>query len=92
MHKQKNLSKNPTTSNFHVKIITDSGIIVVRLYDSTPRDRHNFVKLVEEYFYDSLLFLRVIPNFMIQGGDPTSKNAPLGILLGNGGNSIPPVL
>ena len=76
-------------SNFHIKIITDSGIIIVKLCDSTPIYRDNFIKLVQQGFYDSLLFHRVIPNFMIQGGDPTSKNAPAGMLLGNGGDSMP---
>ena len=68
-----------------VNIETDSGTIVVRLYDSTPLHRDNFVKLVKEGFYDGLLFHRVIENFMIQGGDPKSKNAAPGIPLGEGG-------
>ena len=72
----------------HIRIITDSGIIIVKLYDSTPNHRDNFVKLVQQGFYDSLLFHRVIPNFMIQGGDPTSKNAQPGMQLGNGGDTM----
>jgi cyclophilin family peptidyl-prolyl cis-trans isomerase len=68
-----------------IKLTTDSGVIVLRLYDSTPLHRDNFVKLVEAHFYDSLLFHRVIKDFMIQGGDPLSKNAPPGEMLGNGG-------
>jgi cyclophilin family peptidyl-prolyl cis-trans isomerase len=68
-----------------VKITTDSGIVVIRLYDKTPLHRDNFIKLVKEGFYDSLLFHRVIKDFMIQGGDPASKNAAPGIQLGNGG-------
>ena len=68
-----------------VKIETDSGTIVVRLYDSTPLHRDNFVKLVKEGFYDGLLFHRVIENFMIQGGDPKSKDAAPGVPLGEGG-------
>ena len=71
-----------------VKITTDSGVIVVRLYDSTPLHRDNFVKLVKEHFYDSLMFHRVIPQFMIQGGDPNSKNAEMGAILGNGGDNM----
>jgi cyclophilin family peptidyl-prolyl cis-trans isomerase len=68
-----------------VEITTTFGIIVVKLYDSTPLHRDNFIKLVKEKFYDSLLFHRVIDGFMIQGGDPTSKNAPLDtVQLGNG--------
>lgn len=57
----------------------------VKLYNETPKHRDNFVKLVEEGFYDSLLFHRVIDKFMIQGGDPESKNAPADKRLGNGG-------
>ena len=68
-----------------VKIETDSGTMVVRLYDSTPLHRDNFVKLIKENFYDGLLFHRVVENFMIQGGDPKSKNAAPGIPLGEGG-------
>lgn len=74
--------------NFSVKISTDSGVIVIKLSDSTPLHRDNFVKLVKQGFYDSLLFHRVIPQFMIQGGDPTSKNAPAGTMLGNGGGDM----
>jgi len=71
-----------------IKLTTDSGIIVIRLYDSTPLHRDNFVKLVDAHFYDSLLFHRVIANFMIQGGDPLSKNAEPGIMLGSGGGDM----
>lgn len=71
-----------------VKITTDSGVIIVRLYDSTPLHRDNFVKLVQEGFYDSLMFHRVIAEFMIQGGDPESKNAKPGVMLGNGGDNM----
>jgi cyclophilin family peptidyl-prolyl cis-trans isomerase len=74
-----------------IKITTDSGVIVVRLYDKTPLHRDNFIKLVTEHFYDSLLFHRIIQNFMIQGGDPQSKNAEPGMQLGSGdiGYTIP---
>ncbi len=61
-----------------IKLTTDSGVIVMRLYDKTPLHRDNFIKLVNEHFFDSLLFHRVIQDFMIQGGDPQSKNAPAG--------------
>lgn len=71
-----------------IKITTDSGVIVVRLYDSTPLHRNNFIRLVKEGFYDSLLFHRVIPEFMIQGGDPTGKYAAAGTLIGNGGSNM----
>ena len=61
------------------------GDIVVRLYDETPIHRDNFVKLVKEGYYDGTLFHRVIKDFMIQGGDPDSKDAPIGKMLGVGG-------
>jgi peptidyl-prolyl cis-trans isomerase B (cyclophilin B) len=77
-----NTKKDQTTK---VKIETDSGTIVVKLYNETPLHRDNFIKLVQEHFYDGLLFHRVIKNFMIQGGDPDSKNAQPGVVLGEGG-------
>jgi len=67
-----------------VEITTDFGKMVVKLYDSTPLHRDNFVKLVKQGFYDSLLFHRVMQGFMIQGGDPESKHADSGALLGGG--------
>lgn len=66
------------------EIITDSGTITLLLYDKTPQHRDNFIKLVRNNFYDSLLFHRVVSNFMIQGGDPESKYAKPGALLGEG--------
>lgn len=70
-----------------VLLQTTMGDITIRLSDSTPLHRDNFLKLVKVGFYDSLLFHRVIKDFMIQGGDPNSKNAPAGQQLGNGGPS-----
>ena len=58
------------------------GDIVVRLYDETPIHRDNFLKLAKEGYYDGTLFHRVIKDFMIQGGDPDSKGAPAGKMLG----------
>ncbi len=74
-----------------VLISTAMGDMVVKLYNSTPQHRDNFLKLVNEKFYDSLLFHRVISGFMIQGGDPQSKNAAPGVMLGMGdvGYTIP---
>jgi peptidyl-prolyl cis-trans isomerase B (cyclophilin B) len=83
--------KQPSVLNDHsirILISTDSGEMIVKLYDSTPLHRDNFAKLVKEGFYDSLLFHRIIPQFMIQGGDPTSKYAPSGTILGNGGDDL----
>lgn len=69
---------------YFVQITTDFGTMKVKLYNETPLHRDNFVKLVSEGFYDSLLFHRVIKGFMIQGGDPQSKNAAAGQMLGSG--------
>ncbi|PIP53637.1 MAG: peptidylprolyl isomerase [Bacteroidetes bacterium CG23_combo_of_CG06-09_8_20_14_all_32_9] len=66
-------------------INTKYGDIKIKLYNKTPLHRDNFVKLVFENFYNNLLFHRVIKDFMIQGGDPDSKNAAPGVMLGNGG-------
>lgn len=68
-----------------VEIRTTLGVLVVELYNETPRHRDNFLTLVKSGFYDSLLFHRVIPGFMVQGGDPGSKQAPVGTPLGSGG-------
>ena len=73
-----------TPENVRVRMSTTEGVIELRLYDDTPAHRDNFVKLVKEQRYDSLLFHRVIENFMIQGGDPSSKYAAPGALLGEG--------
>ena len=77
--------------NTYVKFSTDSGSCIVRLYNETPLHRDNFIKLSEQHFFDSLMFHRVIKNFMIQGGDPDSKRAASGIQLGEGdvGYTVP---
>lgn len=84
----KPVAKKPTVParipGVRVKITTEFGDMVLRLYDKTPQHRDNFVKLIKQKFYDSLLFHRVIPDFMIQGGDPNSKNAVPGGMLGMG--------
>lgn len=67
-----------------VLIKTEFGEIKVKLFEETPQHKNNFVKLVNEGFYNDLLFHRVIKNFMIQGGDPDSKNAEPGKRLGGG--------
>jgi cyclophilin family peptidyl-prolyl cis-trans isomerase len=68
-----------------VELVTTEGIIILRLSDSTPMHRDNFLRLVKSHYYDSILFHRVIQHFMIQGGDPNSKHAPPGQPLGSGG-------
>ena len=68
-----------------IEIQTSYGNMTVKLYDETPLHRDNFIKLAEEGFYDGLLFHRVINGFMVQGGDPQSRNAASGMPLGSGG-------
>ena len=82
---QSTKNKNMNTTTPMVRISTNLGDIVVRLYDETPEHRDNFLKLAREGYYDSTLFHRVIKDFMIQGGDPDSKGAPAGQQLGSGG-------
>lgn len=65
-----------------VLLETTEGNILLTLYDDTPKHRDSFLRLVDEHFYDSLLFHRVIKNFMIQAGDPTSRHAESGKTLG----------
>ena len=74
-----------------LKIETTAGDIIVKLYNETPKHRDNFIKLAEEGTYEGTLFHRVIKDFMIQAGDPESKNAPKGKMLGAGdvGYTIP---
>ena len=76
----------------YVLLITSKGDMVVKLFNETPLHRDNFINKVKEGFYDSLLFHRVINNFMIQGGDPNSKYAKPDQSLGSGsakGDRIP---
>ncbi|TVQ92650.1 MAG: peptidylprolyl isomerase [Bacteroidetes bacterium] len=68
-----------------VLIQTELGDIIIELFNETPLHRDNFLKLAEEGFYDGTLFHRVIRDFMIQGGDPDSKDAQPGVQLGTGG-------
>jgi cyclophilin family peptidyl-prolyl cis-trans isomerase len=74
--------------NQYVRVKTSYGDCIIRLYNETPKHRDNFIKLVKKGFYNGTLFHRVIQNFMIQGGDPDSKDpakAKPGEELGNGG-------
>jgi len=70
--------------NYYVRIKTSYGSCIIRLYNEAPKHRDNFIKLAKQGFYNGTLFHRVIQNFMIQGGDPDSKNAKPGAELGNG--------
>jgi cyclophilin family peptidyl-prolyl cis-trans isomerase len=70
-----------------VEIETDFGTMTAEFYNATPKHRDNFIKLADEGYYNDLLFHRVIGSFMIQGGDPDSRNAPAGKALGMGGPS-----
>ncbi|MBP5527816.1 MAG: peptidylprolyl isomerase [Bacteroidales bacterium] len=74
-----------------VEMVTTEGRMVFVLFNDTPQHRDNFLKLVNEHTYDSLLFHRVIKNFMIQGGDPQSRHARPGQMLGDGtlGYTVP---
>jgi cyclophilin family peptidyl-prolyl cis-trans isomerase len=77
--------------NQYVRIKTSYGQCIIRLYNETPQHRDNFIKLTKKGFYNGTLFHRVIQNFMIQGGDPDSKNAKPGAALGEGdvGYTVP---
>ncbi len=79
------LPEPANSEEIKLMIVTDLGTIKLKLYNETPVHRDNFVKLIKDHYFDSLMFHRVIQNFMIQGGDPDSKNAPPSIELGNGG-------
>lgn len=74
-----------------IKIETEFGVIKLKLYNETPLHRDNFIKLINNGVFTDLLFHRVIKNFMIQGGDPTSRNAKPGDLIGTGdlGYTVP---
>ena len=78
---------NAQSSEKETKVLikTSVGDITIKLYNETPMHRDNFIKLVEEHFYDSILFHRVIRDFMVQAGDPDSKTAEKYAQLGSGG-------
>lgn len=86
------ISCNPKLSNGlavndlrkDVEMVTDKGTIIIRLSDSTPLHRDNFIRLVKNRYYDSILFHRVINQFMVQAGDPGSKRAKSAVQLGGG--------
>jgi peptidyl-prolyl cis-trans isomerase B (cyclophilin B) len=80
-------------TTYHVLFITTEGKMVVKLYNETPLHRDNLVTKIKAGFYDSLLFHRIINNFVVQGGDPNSKKATAETKLGDGeapGPQVPP--
>jgi cyclophilin family peptidyl-prolyl cis-trans isomerase len=80
------MSCKPAEEKFHHALIsTPYGDITVKLFNTTPKHRDNFIKLAKSGFYDGTLFHRVIQHFVIQGGDPDSKNAAPNVPLGTGG-------
>lgn len=79
-----NTDSTAPTKDAIVELTTTEGLVTLRLYGDTPKHRANFLKLVKEGYYDGLLFHRVIKDFMVQTGDPESRNAPKGKALGAG--------
>jgi cyclophilin family peptidyl-prolyl cis-trans isomerase len=84
-------SKSTAPKEQVVEITTAMGKMKLKLYNETPKHRNNFIKLINDGFYTDLLFHRIIKDFMIQGGDPNSKNASADAMLGSGdvGYTIP---
>lgn len=81
---EENMEQNPMDGPI-VEMTTSKGTMKIKLYNATPKHRDNFLKLVNEGFYDGVKFHRVIDGFMIQGGDPLSKNDSLMNSWGTGG-------
>jgi cyclophilin family peptidyl-prolyl cis-trans isomerase len=81
-------AQKKSKKDYLVTLKTKFGITHLVLFDDTPLHKANFIKLVNQKFYDSLLFHRIIDGFMIQGGDPKSRNAKAGERLGNGGGDM----
>lgn len=82
------VNANAQKRDYIFTLKTDKGSLQFVLYDETPLHKDNFINLVKQKFYDDLLFHRVIENFMIQGGDPLSRNAQAGKRLGSGGDDM----
>lgn len=79
-------AQKPSKKDYLVTIKTEKGVMHAVLFDETPKHKANFIKLAKEKFYDGLLFHRIMPDFMIQGGDPNSRNAKDDSRIGNGDN------
>ncbi|MDE7160972.1 MAG: peptidylprolyl isomerase [Muribaculaceae bacterium] len=82
--KNESETQAPVPAGPVVELNTTLGPVKIKLYDDTPLHRDNFLKLVGENYYDGVLFHRVIKDFMVQAGDPKSKDAPAGAMLGAG--------
>lgn len=78
-------TKIDPTKDTMIRMETTAGVIVLKLYKDTPKHRDNFIKIMDEGLIEGTLFHRVVKDFMIQGGDPESKDAPQGKMLGSGG-------
>ena len=76
---------NKKEENQYIKISTEKGDIIIKLYNQTPKHRDNIIRLANEKYYDGQIFHRIIDNFVVQGGDPDTKNAKPDSLYGNGG-------
>lgn len=85
---QVSFAQKKSKKDYLFTLSTDYGQMQFVLHDKTPLHKANFLKLVEQKFYDGLLFHRVIQNFMIQGGDPNSRTAQAGDRLGGGGGNM----
>ena len=81
-------AQKKTKKDYLITMETSKGTMAIILFNETPLHKANFLKLAEDGFYENLLFHRVINEFMIQGGDPNSKNAEKGARLGSGGADL----
>jgi cyclophilin family peptidyl-prolyl cis-trans isomerase len=81
---QQDIKLRPRDLRRDIELVTTEGTVLLRLSDSTPYHRDNFLRLVKGGYFDSLLFHRVIKGFMIQSGDPNSRRAAPGVALGRG--------